>query len=156
MVAPKKASSKSPQKTPSKASKTNRDEDPDYLDLSTIGSDDDDRQKSAQKLVIKRYLFVVFPVFKLFTAAQKRSSTSKSKFLGRRAWTDKETLYLVVGVELYGRSWSRILGKYESKFNNRTSVDLKDRHRNLIRNGMLGRFEKEAKLLIAKQSADKD
>lgn len=58
-------------------------------------------------------------------------------------------MFLAVGVEMYGKGkWALILNKYESKFNDRSCVDLKDRYRNLVKYGDISRFEKEARIYI--------
>lgn len=54
---------------------------------------------------------------------------------GRRPFTEEETANLIDGVRKYGRKWAVILTCY--KFNDRTSVDLKDKARNLARKGII-------------------
>ncbi|KAJ7392362.1 Telomeric repeat-binding factor [Desmophyllum pertusum] len=53
----------------------------------------------------------------------------------RKFWTTEETNWLEEGVKLYGEgSWAKILSKYN--FVGRTSVNLKDRWRNLQKNNL--------------------
>jgi hypothetical protein len=69
----------------------------------------------------------------------------------RIMWTDKETLYLVYGSEKLGRQWSQIHEMFKSKFQNRSSHDLKDRYRNLERNQIrLKEYKETVKLLQSK------
>lgn len=75
----------------------------------------------------------------------------------RVMWTDTETTYLVVGVELYEKgNWSKILKRFASKFNDRTSVHLKDKYRNIERTDELRRYEKQAKIIIERNQFKKD
>lgn len=65
-------------------------------------------------------------------------------------WTDTECVYLVAGVEIYGRgNWSKILSEFPDKFNKiRTGVHLKDKYRNLLRSpSMMKMYEKKAQLI---------
>ena len=67
----------------------------------------------------------------------------------RVSWEDKEILYLVYGVESFGKGrWAEILDMFKSKFKSRTNVDLKDKYRNLERNQTdLEYYKKQARLL---------
>lgn len=68
-------------------------------------------------------------------------------------WTENETLYLVIGVEIYGKgSWSNILSRFKSKFMNRTSVHLKDKYRNIERSLELKTLQKQAHVIIASKN----
>jgi hypothetical protein len=85
---------------------------------------------------------------------QKKLKQIKQK--KRKMWTDKETLYLVYGVEETGRQWSVIHEMFKSKFQNRSSHDLQDRYRTLesARNQMKFKEYKETmKLLKSKISS---
>jgi hypothetical protein len=65
-------------------------------------------------------------------------------------WTDTECVYLVAGVEIYGRgNWSKILSEFQDKFNKiRTNVNLKDKYRNLLKSPTLIKmYEKKAQLI---------
>ena len=78
---------------------------------------------------------------------------NESSAQGKRVkWTENETIYLVVGVELYGKgNWAKISKRFNDKLKNRTTVHLKDKYRNLEKaNSELKRFEKIAKTLIEK------
>ncbi|KAK8500356.1 hypothetical protein V6N13_008855 [Hibiscus sabdariffa] len=48
-------------------------------------------------------------------------------------WTDEEEKALTEGVQKYGNQWTRILEIYKEIFRDRSSVDLKDKWRNLLR-----------------------
>ncbi|KAK8664940.1 hypothetical protein V6N13_084708 [Hibiscus sabdariffa] len=48
-------------------------------------------------------------------------------------WTDEEEKALTEGVQKYGNQWTRILETYKEIFRDRSSVDLKDKWRNLLR-----------------------
>lgn len=84
----------------------------------------------------------------------KPSNLSKSRTGKKRiAWTDKECIYLVYGVQKHGKGqWSVILAELKSHFaETRTSVDLKDKYRNLEKNQeTLKRYKHEAKLVESK------
>ncbi|OMP04974.1 hypothetical protein CCACVL1_02082 [Corchorus capsularis] len=51
----------------------------------------------------------------------------------RTFWTKKEEDVLVQGVHRHGKAWTHILNSNPTVFRNRTSVDLKDKWRNLHR-----------------------
>lgn len=75
----------------------------------------------------------------------------------RSKWSDSEALFLVIGVELYGKgNWAKILRRLNDKFKNRTSVHLKDKYRNLERAGELKRLEKQARTYIEKNKESLD
>ncbi len=64
-------------------------------------------------------------------------------------WSQLETTYLVLGVELYGiGKWAYILNKFKNNFNSRTSVNLKDRYRTISNNPSdLKRYQSQAEKL---------
>ena len=77
----------------------------------------------------------------------------------RIRWTEKETIYLVAGIEIHGKgNWAAVLKEYPDKFVDRTNVNLKDRYRNLEKNSELTKFKKMAQVLVrsAKLRAAKD
>lgn len=80
-------------------------------------------------------------------AIKRKRAKSKKHF-----WTETETFYLVVGVELYGKGfWAKILKEFSTKFNNRTCINLKDKYRNLEKMPFdLVRYETKARELIDK------
>lgn len=75
----------------------------------------------------------------------------------RRHWTDEETIFLFVGIQLCGMGhWSDILKKFPDKFNDRIGPDLKDRYRNVTKDAhYLKRFEEEANRMIKTRSLAK-
>lgn len=80
------------------------------------------------------YLFFVLPFTLLFVSLLPLGNSSRALKAGqrrpRKMFTDAEVLNLVKGVERFGEGkWARILETY--KFDDRTSVDLKDKWRNL-------------------------
>ena len=70
----------------------------------------------------------------------------------RQAWTVDEELALEEGVELFGHhdrdKWARILKHFDDVFVNRTSVDLKDKYRNIT----MKRAREEIKARLAAQA----
>lgn len=88
----------------------------------------------------------------------KQEIKQERKVNGKRIWTSEETVYLVVGVKLYGKgSWQRIFTEFRSKFQaGRNTVDLKDKYRNLDKPGSeLKLYEKQAEVIIAGLRAKK-
>ena len=62
------------------------------------------------------------------------SKLKKIKCSSRKPWTENETIQLLVGVEIYGHGeWAKIKEENRETFQERTSVNLKDRYRNLIK-----------------------
>ena len=53
----------------------------------------------------------------------------------RRQWSEREVHHLIEGYRKFGPNWAHILKMY--KFDGRTNVNLKDKVRNLIKNGRL-------------------
>ena len=77
----------------------------------------------------------------------------------RITWTNTESSYLVAGVILYKKgNWATILAKYSTHFNEyRTSVNLKDKYRNIEKDpALLRSLTKLAEAIIDKDLAAKD
>lgn len=92
------------------------------------------------------------------TSLKKNESYKHRKTVKqRRAWSDEETIYLFVGIQICGMGhWSDILKKFSDKFNNRIGPDLKDRYRNVTKDARaLERFEGEASRMIKTRSLAK-
>lgn len=71
----------------------------------------------------------------------------------RTRWSEKETIYLAIGVELYGKgNWAKILKRFNEQLKARNSVHLKDKYRNLERSDEIKRFSKIAKSYIQKNN----
>lgn len=90
---------------------------------------------------------------KLFIKSEKKLTKTRSK------WSHKEAVYLVIGVQLFGKgSWAKILERFKKKFgSNRTSVHLKDKYRTLEKNTSdLRLYEKEAANLIKEINQESD
>lgn len=87
-----------------------------------------------------------------------RSFRPKLKTNRREAkkWTEKETVYLAVGIELYGKGqWAIILDKLNKHFNDRTSVNLKDKWRNIERYNQAKQLQKQAAIIIQRMQDEK-
>jgi len=70
----------------------------------------------------------VFTNRQIDTVSQPQSQTTRSGL--KNKWTDEETAVLVKGVERFGvGKWKQILNCSDFQFNNRSTVDLKDRFR---------------------------
>ncbi len=64
-------------------------------------------------------------------------------------WSETETIYLIAGVNIYGKgNWAKILSEFSTKFNDRSSVNLKDRYRNLENSGQLEGLTRQANMLL--------
>ncbi len=83
-------------------------------------------------------------------AFNKKNKQNSPKRKGKRPWNETETLWLIVGVELYEKgSWIKILKEFSDKFENRSSVDLKDKYRNLTTNATkLASYQKQARIIL--------
>jgi hypothetical protein len=83
-------------------------------------------------------------------------------FKGRTPWTADETVYLVMGVMMYGKgAWASILDRFKRHFKDRSNVHLKDKYRNLERHPEeLKMMERKADIRIKnranKESKDND
>lgn len=86
------------------------------------------------------------------TKSERKSTTQKE--CKRRFWGETETTYLILGVKLYGKGeWAKIIDRFKSKFDNRTSVQLKDKYRNLEKTpSEMKRLEKNAKKIYQKMT----
>jgi hypothetical protein len=85
----------------------------------------------------------------------KVKKNSQIESSGKRlSWTDGEAVKLIVGVELYGHgNWSKIKEVYRKVFHNRTSVQLKDKYRVLVKPANSDYYKRllhEAKIEIRK------
>ncbi|CAF0733088.1 unnamed protein product [Brachionus calyciflorus] len=113
------------------------------------------KRKSIQKKD-KKDSFKLSDLSNIESDSETDKKPSKSFVQQKRTkWTDQETIYLVVGVELYGKgNWAKILKRFSDKLKNRSSVHLKDKYRNLERANELKRFEKYAKTFIEKNNIE--
>ncbi len=72
----------------------------------------------------------------------------------RLSWKDSEAIKLLVGVDIYGQgNWSKIKDAFSKVFHNRTSVQLKDKYRVLIKPANSDYYKRllhEAKIEIRK------
>ncbi|KJE97853.1 hypothetical protein CAOG_007935 [Capsaspora owczarzaki ATCC 30864] len=64
------------------------------------------------------------------------SNEQKDESRARVRWSDVEVRNLIDGFRRFGKSWTQILGKYKFA-SSRTSVDLKDKFRNLEKAGQI-------------------
>jgi len=87
---------------------------------------------------------------RISSAFKKKIKHNSPKRKGKRPWNETETLWLIVGVELYEKgSWIKILKEFSDKFENRSSVDLKDKYRNLTTNSQkLANYQKQARIIL--------
>lgn len=130
----RKQPAKKPTKTGQNTSKREEMHNKSSSDFSFDSIDSDRENATNQSKIVKK----------------KRHSTSTSSST-RRPWSNTETLFLCIGVELYGKgNWGKIIQTYKSKFNQRTGVHLKDKYRNLERSNELTKFEKEARIYMDK------
>ena len=72
--------------------------------------------------------------------------------MSKKTWSENETIKLVLGVEVYGKGqWARIKVEYKAEFKDRTTVNMKDKYRNLERNEpLLKRYVALAKAEVKK------
>mmetsp|Transcript_41924 Transcript_41924/g.58603 ORF Transcript_41924/g.58603 Transcript_41924/m.58603 type:complete len:125 (-) Transcript_41924:1305-1679(-) len=72
---------------------------------------------------------------------KKKGPLRRPQFGGRRKkfyWTDEEIECLLDGIKKHGQGeWKKILEDPQYTFQLRTTVDLKDKHRNLVKSGKL-------------------
>lgn len=79
-------------------------------------------------------------------------STKQSK---RIKWSEKETMYLAIGVELYGKGcWSQISKRFKEQLKSRSTVQLKDKYRNMERANEIKYFSTLAKNFIDKNNIE--
>lgn len=63
----------------------------------------------------------------------------------RKSWTDSESMWLVIGTLIHGKgAWCEILTQFENRFNHRSTIQLKDRYRNILKNNVYKVLEKAA------------
>lgn len=81
---------------------------------------------------------------------------NESKSTGKRIkWSEKETIYLAIGVELYGKGcWAKILKRFNEQLRLRSTVQLKDKYRNMERADELKHYTKLAKTFIDKNKIE--
>jgi len=65
------------------------------------------------------------------------NSLLKSQQKRRHRWSGEEVERLIQGYRRFGSNWQQILNAYPLVFDGRTNVDLKDKARNLAKNGLL-------------------
>ena len=117
-------------------------------------SDDDEKSKSKLNDSIEN-------IEASSSDSEQSEKNSRARFQNKKRkektrWTERETIYLAVGVELYGKgNWSMILEKLNVNFNNRTSVHLKDKWRNIERYDQVKQYQKRAAVVISKMRDEK-
>lgn len=84
----------------------------------------------------------------------KSNSTMIQK---KKPWTDSESMWLVIGTLIHGKgNWTDILTQFENHFNHRSTVQLKDRYRNIIKSSLYKMLEKLALQTIDELKIVKD
>jgi hypothetical protein len=72
----------------------------------------------------------------------------------RQKWTEEQTVYLMVGVMKYGKgSWLNILKAFKSYFGDRTTIQLKDKYRNLEKFNEIKHYKNKAKVILRQKLA---
>jgi hypothetical protein len=70
------------------------------------------------------------------TPRRKKRLSQRKCYSGRRFWTDEEKRAILEGIEIYGKSqWREIKNHFKKELADRTSCQIKDCHRTLVKHG---------------------
>ena len=89
--------------------------------------------------------------------SSKQASKKTSVIHTRKSrWSETETLYLLAGVEIYGKgNWAKILSEFSHIIKDRTSVHVKDRYRNVEKSLEFESLKRRANMLLAQLRSKK-